>query len=224
LTAIVASPLLDALATSIGSVTVVLSLIRGVGFEPGYLTMIWSIGGVSSRGRASVARRIVARFAAGPAMAWGLAGTGIRTIQIAGAAGTDIAGEAFLVANRLVTDPFAMVWIVSSARIRQSVVPNHLTGRVRSVIRLGSSVVTISGLVLGGMLVPVLAMRAEVVAGGGAFIAGASCLLPIRLTAPVPSPSSRGDRPPPIALGALEPSPRVYRCTDGVSRSGKRTN
>jgi hypothetical protein len=146
LTAIVASPLLDALATSIGSVTVVLSLIRGVGFEPGYLTMIWSIGGVSSRVVASVARRIVARFAAGPAMAWGLAGTGIRMIQIAEAAGQDIAGEAFLVANRLVTDPFAMVWIVSSARIRQSVVPNHLTGRVRSVISLGSSVVTISGL------------------------------------------------------------------------------
>ena len=74
------------------------------------------------------------------------------------------------------------------------------------------------------MLVPVLGMRAEVVAGGGAFIADASCLLPIRLSAPVPSPPSRGDRPPPIALGALEPSPRVYRCPDGVSRSGKRTN
>jgi hypothetical protein len=40
------------------------------------------------------------------------------------------------------------------------------------------------------MLVSVLGMRAEVVAGGGAFIAGASCLLPIRLTAPVPSPPS----------------------------------
>lgn len=173
---IVAALFLDALGTGIGSVTIVLYMIRGVGFEPGYLTLIWAIGGVSSLGAAAVARRVVARFGAGPTMAWGLAGTGVGTILIAGATGPDLAGAAFLVANQLVTDPFATVWMVTSDSTRQSVVPNSLMGRVGSAIKLGSSVVNVSGLALGGVIVEALGMRAGVIAGGVAFIAAAALL------------------------------------------------
>lgn len=167
---------LDALGSGIGSVTIVLYMIREVGFEPGYLTMIWAIGGASSLGAAALARRVVARFGAGPAMAWGLAGAGIGTLLIAGATEPDLVGAAFLIANQLMTDPFATVWIVTSESTRQTVVPNHLLGRVGSAIKLGSSVVTIAGLALGGIIVEAAGMRAGVVAGGVAFIAAATVL------------------------------------------------
>jgi MFS family permease len=173
---IVVALFLDALGTGIGSVTIGLYMIRGVGFEPGYLTMIWAVGGVSSLGAAAVARRFVTRFGAGPAMTWGLAGTGIGTILIAGATGPDFAGAAFLVANQIVTDPFATVWMVTSDSTRQSVVPNALMGRVGSAIKLGSSVVNVAGLALGGVIVEAFGMRAGVVAGGVAFLAAAALL------------------------------------------------
>jgi MFS family permease len=173
LRAIASAVLLDALGTGIGSVTIVLYMIRGVGFEPGYLTMIWAVGGVSSLGAATVARRVVARYGAGPAMTWGLTGTGIGTILIAGATGPDLAGAAFLVANQLVSDPFATVWMITSDSTRQAVVPNHLMGRVGSAIRLGSSLATVAGLACGGAIVEALGMRAGVVAGGAVFIVAA---------------------------------------------------
>ena len=172
----VAAQLLDALGTGIGNVTIVLYMIRGVGFDPGYLTMIWAIGGVSSLGAAAVARRVVARFGAGSAMTWGLAGTGIGTALIAGATGPDIAGAAFLIANQLVTDPFATVWMVTSESTRQTVVPNHLMGRVGSAIKLGCSLVTVAGLALGGLIVDAIGMRAGVLGGGVSFVAAAAVL------------------------------------------------
>ena len=176
LSGIVGALFFDALGTGIGSVTIVLYMIRGVGFDPGYLTMIWAVGGVTSLGAAAVARRVVTRFGAGPAMTWGLAGTGIGTILIAGATGPDVAGAAFLIANQLVTDPFATVWMVTSDSTRQSVVPNHLMGRVGSAIKLGSSVVNVAGLALGGIIVEMFGMRAGVIAGGVALLAAAALL------------------------------------------------
>jgi MFS family permease len=173
---IVVALLFDALGSGIANVTIVLYMIRGVGFEPGYLTMIWAVGGISSLGAATVARRVVARFGAGPAMTWGLAGTGLGTVLVAGATAPDLAGAALLVANQLVTDPCATLWMVTSDSTRQSHVPNHLMGRVGSAIKLGSSLVTVAGLALGGLIVDAIGMRAGVLAGGVAFIVAAALL------------------------------------------------
>jgi hypothetical protein len=66
--------------------------------------------------------------------------------------------------------------MVTSDSTRQSVVPNSLMGRVGSAIKLGSSVVNVAGLALGGVIVEALGMRGGVIAGGVAFIAAAALL------------------------------------------------
>ena len=66
--------------------------------------------------------------------------------------------------------------MVTSESTRQTVVPNHLMGRVGSAIKLGSSLVTVAGLALGGLIVDAIGMRAGVLGGGVSFIAAAAVL------------------------------------------------
>lgn len=166
--------LCDAVAGGIASVTIVLYMIRVVGFDPGVLTTIWAIGGVTSLGGAFIARRIVARLGAGPTMVLGLVGTGAGTLLITAASAPDLAGAVFLVLNQLVVDPCATIYQITADSLRQAITPNHVLGRVGSATRLATSIFTIAGMGLGGVIVETIGMGAGVAASGiGALLAAA---------------------------------------------------
>ena len=165
--------IVDGAAGGIANVTIVLYMIRGIGFEPGILTMIWAIGGITSFASAVVVPRIVARFGAGRTMYAGLFTTGIGTLLIPLATGPTVAGAVLLILNQIVVDPGATAYSITSASLQQSIVPNDVLGRVGAVTRFAVSVATIAGMIFGGILTDSFGMRVGVASSGiGAIIAG----------------------------------------------------
>ena len=165
--------IVDGAAGGIANVTIVLYMIRGIGFEPGILTMIWAIGGITSFASAVVVPRIVARFGAGRTMYAGLFTTGIGTLLIPLATGPTVAGAVLLILNQIVVDPGATAYSITAASLQQSIVPNDVLGRVGAMTRFAVSVATIAGMIFGGILTDSFGMRVGVAASGiGAIIAG----------------------------------------------------
>ncbi|NDB73968.1 MAG: hypothetical protein EB033_15735, partial [Proteobacteria bacterium] len=160
-------------AGGIANVTIVLYMIRGIGFEPGVLTMIWAIGGITSFASALMVPRIVARFGAGRTMSTGLFTTGVGTLLIPLATGPTVAGAILLILNQIVVDPGATAYSITSASLQQSIVPNDVLGRVSAVTRFTVSVATVAGMIGGGIITESFGMRVGVAASGiGAIIAG----------------------------------------------------
>ena len=165
--------IVDGAAGGIANVTIVLYMIRGIGFEPGILTMILAIGGVTSFASAVVVPRIVACFGAGRTMSAGLFTTGIGTLLIPLATGPTVAGAVLLILNQIVVDPGATAYDITSASVQQSIVPNDVLGRVGAVTRFAVSVATVAGMIFGGILTDSFGMRVGVASSGiGAIIAG----------------------------------------------------
>ena len=165
--------IVDGAAGGIANVTIVLYMIRGIGFEPGILTMIWAIGGITSFASALMVPRLVARFGAGRTMSTGLFTTGVGTLLIPLATGPTVAGAILLILNQIVVDPGATAYSITSASLQQSIVPNDVLGRVGAVTRLAVSVATVAGMIAGGIITDAFGMRVSVAASGiGAIIAG----------------------------------------------------
>ncbi|NDE07318.1 MAG: MFS transporter [Chloroflexi bacterium] len=165
--------IVDGAAGGIANVTIVLYMIRGIGFEPGILTMIWAIGGITSFASALMVPRIVARFGAGRTMSTGLFTTGVGTLLIPLATGPTVAGAILLILNQIVVDPGATAYSITSASLQQSIVPNDVLGRVSAVTRFAVTVATVAGMIGGGIITESFGMRVGVAASGiGAIIAG----------------------------------------------------
>jgi MFS family permease len=142
------------------SVVYLLYLVDDLGFKPGVLGLIFSVGGLTSLTGAYLANR--SRWFGGLGFAlvislW-LRAAGMAFMPLAGA--VSAVGVALLVANQLVTDPAWAFYDINSLSLRQTITPDRLLGRVNASMRTVELGAMLAGTAAGGVLGQTLGVRA----------------------------------------------------------------
>ncbi|MEX0750004.1 MAG: MFS transporter [Dehalococcoidia bacterium] len=164
---------------------------RGLGFNPGVLGVIFGIGGISALAGALLAERSARRWGVGPSMVAGLAGMGVSMLFIPMAHGAGLAAASLLIAQQVFGDGMFTVYQVSDTTTRQSITPEHMLGRVNAFMRMLELGLTLTGLLLGGLIGEWLGLRTALTIGAVLTIgAGAALLLsPARGVMRLPAPT-----------------------------------
>jgi predicted MFS family arabinose efflux permease len=152
------------LARGILGALIVLYMSRGLGFNPGFLGMIWAIGGVSSFIAAIVAPRITRRIGPGPAMILGLGVFSISLFFIPLANGPTLT-SAMLLAGQQLGDGFYVVYEINQVALRQAAASERLLGRVNATFQFLSLGAILVGSLLAGVLGEVLGVRLVLLLG-----------------------------------------------------------
>ncbi|MCC6778189.1 MAG: MFS transporter [Hyphomicrobiales bacterium] len=151
---------------------------RELGFQPGILGLIFAVGGVSSFVGAIVAGRVSGRLGIGPAMIVGLILTGVGQLFVPLAQSASLAAIALLVAQQLIGDGGATVYLINQVSLRQAVTPSQVLGRVNASIQFLGLVAMLLGALLGGVLGETVGLRATLVCGGAfSLLAGIALAL-----------------------------------------------
>jgi Na+/melibiose symporter-like transporter len=181
LRAIAVAVLVEGLADGIFRALVVLYMSRGLGFNPGILTMIWAVGGVSSFAGAALAPRLTRRFGPGRLMITGLAVFGITTLFIPLASGATLLSAVFLIIAQI-SDGFFTVYEITRVSLVQGLVTERLLGRVNATLRFLGLGAALLGSLLGGLLGGTLGVRPTLVMGacGTLLAALALAVSPLR--------------------------------------------
>ncbi len=156
--------MLETFMQFIGAV-IVLFMVRGLGFAPGVLGVIWAVGGLTSIAGSASAGIVTRRLGIGPAMVISLLFTGLGTLFVALAGGPAVVVGFCLVANQLLTDPAWTVYEVTQVSLRQSVAPQRLLGRVNGSVRFASLGAMLAATLVAGSLGSVIGLRATLVIG-----------------------------------------------------------
>lgn len=192
LRALAGTVMLVDLAQSVIGTVIVLYMSRGLGFGPGVLGTIWAIGGLTSLGGALLAGPVTRGLGAGPAMVLGLLGSSLGTLTVPLAQGNGVRSMALLTVNQIVTDPAHTIYAINEVSLRQSMVPDHVLGRVAATMRFAGVGATLLGAALGGMLGEIIGVRWTLVAGCGLTLLGTVWL------ATSPAGRIRTHAPPPL--------------------------
>ena len=143
--------LLHNLGGGVFAALVVLYMSRGLGFNPGVLTMIWAIGGLASFAGAALAPRVSKSLGAGLAMALGMGIFGVSSFFIPLSSGATLLSAAFLVIAQL-GDGFYTVYQINVVSLWQSITEERLLGRVNATMKFIALAATLAGSLLGGLL------------------------------------------------------------------------
>lgn len=158
------STLVLGLARGILAALVVLYMSRGLGFNPGFLGMIWAIGGVCSFIGATLAPRITRRLGSGPAMILGLGVFGLSLFFIPLAQGASLMSALLLMVQQL-GDGFYVVYEINQVSFRQAVTSERVLGRVNSTFQFLNLGAILLGSLLAGLLGEALGVRTVLVLG-----------------------------------------------------------
>jgi MFS family permease len=183
LAALAASTLLLGLSFGIIGTVIVAFMARDLGFKPGVLGMIWSIGGITSLLGATIAGPLTRRIGIGPTLILGLLFSGIGVLAVPLAHGTTLAAAALLIANQVITDPAYTLYDINQMSLRQTLAPEHLQGRVNATLEFVSLGATLVGALLGGLLGQKLGLRSTLIVGATSSLLAALWLWlsPVRL-------------------------------------------
>jgi len=174
--------LLCAAATSfsfgVTSIVYMLFVVNTLGFKPGLLGMIFSVGGASSLGGAIVATGAARRFGAGRSMVFGLVIWGVGSILVPLARGATLPAGALLVAQQLIGDGGATIYLINATSIRQMIAPPEILGRVSASLRFIGLASALAGSIAGGAIGQLLGLRFALVVGACGPFAAAAALWP----------------------------------------------
>lgn len=173
------SPLLRALALSHGG-THVLWGIFGTGYmlfalndlhlDPATIGVIAAVGGVGSLAGSALAPIMVRRFGIGYAILIGILGftIGNALIPLAPATGAVLGislGALFLVGQQLLGDSLATVYEVTEVSLQQASVNDRVLGRVNASFHTFTTLLTLAGAILGGVIAETWGLRAAFTVG-----------------------------------------------------------
>lgn len=172
--------------------TYMIFVTRSLGFQPGLLGVIFGLGGLSSLAGAVLAGPLARRFGVGTAMFAGLAVMGISMLFIPIAYGATVAAAVLLIAQQVTGDGMFMVFEINSTSLRQAVAPEAMLGRVNAFNRMLDLAFTLLGIIIGGLIGQVWALRPALYIGAGALLAAAAWLYfsPARKVAAAPDPET----------------------------------
>lgn len=173
------SPLLRALALSHGGTHILwgifgtsylLFAIEDLHLGPAAIGVIAGIGGIGSLAGSAMAPLMVRRFGIGPTILLGILGftIGNAFIPLAPASGVVLGismGALFLITQQLVGDSLATVYEITEVSLVQASVPDRLLGRVNASIGTFTTLLTLAGAIVGGLIAETWGLRAAFWAG-----------------------------------------------------------
>jgi MFS family permease len=182
------SPILRALALSHGGTHILwgifgtsylLFALDDLQLGPAAVGVIAAVGGIGSLGGSWLAPRMVRRFGVGKTILLGMLGfvIGNAFIPLApqaalGATGSVLlVGAAFLIAQQLIGDSLATVYEITEMSLVQASVADKILGRVNATIGTFTTLLTLTGAILGGVIAETWGLRAAFAVGllGGVF-------------------------------------------------------
>lgn len=182
------SPVLRALALSHGGTHVLwgifgtsylLFALDDLQLGPAAVGVIAAVGGIGSLAGSALAPRMVRRFGVGKTILLGMVGfvIGNAFIPLApqaavGATGSVLlVGAAFLIAQQLIGDSLATVYEITEGSLVQASVGDRILGRVNATIATFTTLLTLTGAILGGVIAETWGLRAAFAVGllGGVF-------------------------------------------------------
>ena len=173
--------LLIGLTHGVGGSVIVAFMARDLGFHPGVLGMIWSIGGIASLGGALYADRLLRRIGIGPALVGALLVGSLGMLLVSLAHGVTWTAAALLACAQL-TDAAHTMFNIHQMSLRQVTIPAPVQGRVNGIYETIGLGATLAGALLGGVLGEKVGLRAAVAIGASGPIAAAAVvwLSPLR--------------------------------------------
>jgi MFS family permease len=157
---------------------------------PAAIGIIAGVGGAGSFVGAAVAGRVVARLGIGQTMLLGMVGFTVGNALIPLApSGAVLVGAAFLVAQQLIGDSAGTVYDVVETSLTQSIVAPRILGRVNASISTYTTLLSLVGTIVGGILAELLGLRAAMAIGilGGVAAFAFIWFSPIRTMRAIPT-------------------------------------
>ena len=186
------SPVLRALALSHGG-THILWGVFGTSYllfayeelhlGPAVISAIAAAGGIGSLAGSFLAPVMVRRIGIGASILVGMIGFTLGNALIPLApAGAAVLGASFLIAQQIVGDSLATVYEVTEVSLQQSMVGDRLLGRVNATIGTFTTLMTLFGAVLGGIVAETIGLRAAFALGllGGVVSIAVIWFSPVR--------------------------------------------
>lgn len=169
------SPLLRALALAHGGTHILWGIFgtsyllyatRELGLGPAAIGVIAGIGGIGSLAGSLVAPWVARRLGIGRGILFGMVGFTIGNALIPLApSGAVVLGAAFLIGQQLVGDSAATVYEILEVSLVQSSVDNRVIGRVNATISTFTTLLTLVGVVGGGVIAELFGLRVAFVIG-----------------------------------------------------------
>jgi MFS family permease len=139
---------------------------RELGLGPAAIGVIAGLGGLGSLAGSLAAPWVARRLGVGRGILFGMVGFTIGNALIPLApSGAIVIGAAFLIGQQLIGDSAATVYEILEVSLVQSSVGNRVLGRVNATINTFTTLLTLVGVVGGGVIAEVFGLRAAFVAG-----------------------------------------------------------
>jgi len=163
-------------ANSLVSTMYMLFVINALGFRPGVLGVIFAVGGASSLFGALAARRAADMLGTGMAMVAGLALEGVALMLLPIARGAGTGSIALLVAQQLIGDGAATVYLINAVSLIQAITPKPMLGRVNASLRFVSLGSVLVGQLAAGFAGGIIGLRATIAIGAAGLWVTAALL------------------------------------------------
>jgi Na+/melibiose symporter-like transporter len=163
-------------ANSLISTMYMLFVVNALGFKPGVLGLIFAVGGASSLFGALAARRASEALGTGMAMVVGLAINGVALMLLPIARGAGSVSVALLVAQQLVGDGAATVYMINAVSLIQTITPAETLGRVNASLRFVSLASVLAGQLAAGIMGGLIGLRLTIAIGAAGLWVTAALL------------------------------------------------
>ena len=164
--------------------------LRTLGLSALTFGIIVAVGGVGSLAGALISRRLVTRIGLGPTMIVAAIVSTVTALLIPLARGPQWFAIGCLAGHQLISDCFAVAFVIQATTLRQTVLPRQLLGRANAVIHLCTTAPVPIAALAAGVLAEMTSIRTAVWVGMAIGLAVPPLLLPLRKLRGMPEPSS----------------------------------
>ncbi len=144
-----------------------LFLIRELAVTPALYGVLVTFGGIGAFVGAFAASRFVRRIGLGRTLLGAMVLSGAASLLTPLAGGPREVTIAMLMASQLVGDFGREIYSINAVSLRQSIIPNHLLGRVNASVQFLSEGIWPLGAILAGLLSETIGMRYTLLIGAG---------------------------------------------------------
>jgi MFS family permease len=144
-----------------------LFLIRELAVTPALYGVLVTFGGIGAFVGAFAASRFVRRIGLGRTLIGAMLLDGAASLLTPLAGGSHIVIIAMLITSQLVGDFGSEVYSINAVSLRQSIIPNHLLGRVNASAQFLTNGIWPLGAILAGLLSETIGMRYTLLIGAG---------------------------------------------------------